>query len=61
MVFVVVDINIVDVFVKVVKNGVIGVELDIEFIFDGVFVLMYDNIVDRIIDGFGRLCDLIFE
>lgn len=53
MVFVVVDINIVDVFVKVVKNGVIGVELDIEFIFDGVFVLMYDNIVDRIIDGFG--------
>lgn len=53
--------NMMVVFKLVKENGVLGVEFDLDFIKDGVLVIIYDLIVDCIIDGYGKVCDFIYE
>lgn len=53
--------NMMVVFKLVKENGVLGVEFDLDFIKDGVLVIIYDLIVDCMIDGYGKVCDFIYE
>lgn len=52
--------NILLVMKVVILFGVDGIELDIYVLKSGELIVMYDECVDRIINGFGFLKDYIF-
>lgn len=47
--------NMCIVFREVVCVGVEGIELDVYFFKDGYLIVMYDEMVDCIIDGYGEI------
>lgn len=53
--------NMLVVFRMVKENGVDGVEFDVDFMKDGKVVVIYDFIVDRMINGKGLVSDYNFE